>query len=81
MSFPSAYKASVRTARVLEGLDYVADRTGLLPHPSVANWIEAQILALRKGPFRSPNDANAVGATGAIADEVSLAAWGPTVPR
>ena len=62
-------------ARVLEGLDYVADRTGLLAHPSVTNWIEAQILALRKGPFRSPNDANAVGATGAIAGEVSLAPW------
>ena len=62
-------------ARVLEGLDYVADRTGLLPHPSVTNWIEAQIVTLRKGPFRSPNDANAVGATGAIAGEVSLSAW------
>ncbi len=43
-------------AGVLKGLDYVADRTGLLPHPSVTKWIEEQIVTLRKGPFRSATD-------------------------
>lgn len=33
-------------ADVLEGLDYVADETGLVPHPAVADWIERQIQTL-----------------------------------
>lgn len=30
-------------AQALEGLDYVADEKGLVPHPAVADWIERQI--------------------------------------
>lgn len=33
-------------ADVLDGLDYVADETGLVPHPLVADWIERQIRVL-----------------------------------
>ena len=33
-------------ADVLEGLDYIADETGLVPHPAVADWIERQIQTL-----------------------------------
>lgn len=33
-------------ADALEGLDYVADETGLVPHPAVADWIERQIRSL-----------------------------------
>jgi hypothetical protein len=40
-------------ARVLEGLDYVADRTGLIPHPGVTAWIEEQIVALKAGAFQA----------------------------
>lgn len=47
-------------ARVLEGLDYVADRTGLLPHPGVTKWIEEQILALKNGPFQRVSDGPAI---------------------
>lgn len=36
-------------ARVLKGLDYVADETGLLPDPAVADWIAAQARELAKG--------------------------------
>ncbi len=39
-------------AAVLEGLDYVADGCGLLPHPLITEWIENQIARLRGGPFR-----------------------------
>ncbi|MGQ0766920.1 MAG: sirohydrochlorin chelatase [Gemmatimonadota bacterium] len=39
-------------ARVLQGLDYVADSTGLMPHPGVTRWVESQIAELRRGPFR-----------------------------
>ncbi len=34
-------------ADVLDGLDYVADETGLVPHPAVADWAERQILTLQ----------------------------------
>jgi len=34
-------------AEALEGLDYVADETGLVPHPAVAQWIERQIQSLQ----------------------------------
>ncbi|MEX0738642.1 MAG: hypothetical protein WD071_04820 [Pseudohongiella sp.] len=37
-------------ADVLEGLDYVADETGLVPHPAVADWIERQIQSLAPSP-------------------------------
>jgi hypothetical protein len=40
-------------AEVLKGLEYVSDGQGLVPHPEVTRWIEAQIEALRRGPFRS----------------------------
>ncbi len=33
-------------AEALEGLDYVSDGKGLIPHPAVADWIEDQILQL-----------------------------------
>jgi sirohydrochlorin ferrochelatase len=33
-------------ADVLDGLDYVADETGLVPHPAVASWIARQIRTL-----------------------------------
>ena len=33
-------------AQVLDGLDYVADAKGLVPHPAVAHWIERQISLL-----------------------------------
>jgi sirohydrochlorin ferrochelatase len=39
-------------ARVLEGLDYVADGHGLLPHPAVARWIGRQADELRASRFR-----------------------------
>ncbi len=41
-------------ARVLDGLDYISDGQGLLPHPNVTMWIEQQIKALKAGPFREP---------------------------
>jgi hypothetical protein len=34
-------------AKVLEGLDYVSDGQGLIPHPSVTEWIEHQAETLR----------------------------------
>ena len=43
-------------AQVLDGLEYVSDGHGLMPHPGVTRWIEGQIMALRRGPFRSPID-------------------------
>lgn len=36
---------------VLEGLDYVSDGIGLIPHPAVGKWIARQAAALREGPF------------------------------
>lgn len=41
-------------ADVLEGLPYVADGRGLIPHVEVTKWIERQVAALERGPFRSP---------------------------
>jgi sirohydrochlorin cobaltochelatase len=41
-------------AKVLEGLDYIADQKGLIPHPEVGKWIEHEIRALDAGPFRAP---------------------------
>jgi hypothetical protein len=41
-------------AKVLEGLDYVSDGKGLIPHVEVSNWIERQIVGLEAGPFRTP---------------------------
>lgn len=41
--------------QVLEGLTYVSDGVGLIPHNEVTRWIEQQILALRAGPFRTPS--------------------------
>jgi len=41
-------------AKVLEGLDYVSDGTGLIPHAEVGKWIEKQIVALQAGQFRAP---------------------------
>jgi sirohydrochlorin ferrochelatase len=43
-------------AQVLDGLEYVSDGHGLMPHPGVTRWIEGQIMSLRRGPFRSPID-------------------------
>jgi len=34
-------------AETLEGLDYVADETGLIPHPAIARWVQRQVQALR----------------------------------
>lgn len=39
-------------AEVFDGLDYVSDQQGLIPHANVTQWIEQQILALRSGAFR-----------------------------
>jgi len=36
-------------AEVLDGLDYVADGRGLLPHPAVTRWVDRQARALQ-GP-------------------------------
>ncbi len=41
-------------AGVLDGLEYVSDGHGLLPHANVTQWIDDQIKGLRPGPFRSP---------------------------
>jgi hypothetical protein len=41
-------------AEVLEGLEYRSDGHGLLPHANVTRWIEGQIGALERGPFKTP---------------------------
>ncbi len=41
-------------AEVLEGLDYVSDGLGLLPHEAVSAWMERQAESLRQGPFVTP---------------------------
>ncbi|MBX3182999.1 MAG: hypothetical protein KIT72_17600 [Polyangiaceae bacterium] len=41
-------------AKVLKGLEYVANQRGLIPHPEVARWIEQEIAALASGEFRTP---------------------------
>jgi hypothetical protein len=38
-------------AQVLEGLDYVSDGKGLIPHSEVGKWIELQIAELAAKPF------------------------------
>ena len=43
-------------AQVLDGLDYVSDGQGLVPHSNVTQWIAVQIATLRRGPFRSVLD-------------------------
>lgn len=46
--------------KVLEGLDYVSDGVGLVPHPDVTAWVRRQALEMRDGPFRNPDvDADA----------------------
>jgi sirohydrochlorin cobaltochelatase len=42
-------------AKVLEGLEYSADGTGLIPHEEVTKWIEREIVKLEAGPFRAPS--------------------------
>ncbi len=44
-------------AKVLEGLDYVADERGLIPHPAVSAWIAAQIEEQR-GALQDPASAS-----------------------
>jgi len=39
-------------ALVLEGLDYISDGQGLIPHASVTQWIAGQIKTLLRGSFR-----------------------------
>ncbi len=41
-------------AEVLEGMDYEADRVGLLPHPLVTEWIADRIRELRDAEYRQP---------------------------
>lgn len=41
-------------ADVLHGLDYTADKKGLIPHAEVTKWIEREIVAVEQGPFRTP---------------------------
>lgn len=41
-------------AEVLEGLTYVSDGHGLIPHENVTRWIEGQIKNLEGASFRSP---------------------------
>ena len=45
-------------AEVLDGLDYVADRQGLLPHQSVTKWIARQAASLENGSFGAPANVN-----------------------
>ncbi len=42
--------------RVLEGLDYIADGRGLIPHAGITQWIAEQIELLRKSSFESRID-------------------------
>lgn len=39
---------------VLEGLDYLSDGRGLVPHPHVTEWVRRQALELRDGSFEAP---------------------------
>ncbi|MBI2795269.1 MAG: hypothetical protein HYX65_01010 [Gemmatimonadetes bacterium] len=41
-------------AEVLRDLPYRSDGLGLIPHPVVTQWIEAQIRVLERTPFRAP---------------------------
>ncbi|MGH8084101.1 MAG: hypothetical protein ACREPV_02330 [Lysobacter sp.] len=40
---------------VLEGLDYLSDGRGLVPHPHVTEWVRRQALELRDGGFENPD--------------------------
>jgi hypothetical protein len=42
-------------AKVLEGLEFVSNGAGLIPHPAVTKWVERQITSLAPGPFRTPD--------------------------
>jgi sirohydrochlorin cobaltochelatase len=44
-------------AKVLEGLDYVSDGRGLIPHPSVTEWIGHQAETLRAEKYRPVHSA------------------------
>ena len=41
-------------AKVLEGIDYTSNGTGLIPHVEVLKWIERQVAELESGAFRAP---------------------------
>jgi hypothetical protein len=41
-------------AEILEGLEYVSDGLGLLPHSAVTRWVRQQASSLRSGPFHPP---------------------------
>lgn len=45
-------------AKVLEGLEYVSDGQGLIPHPSVTEWIEHQAETLRSGKYERVHTAS-----------------------
>jgi hypothetical protein len=38
-------------ADVLEGLEYVSDGKGLIPHSEIAHWLEQQVATLVASPF------------------------------
>lgn len=42
--------------KVLEGLDYVSDGKGLVPHPAVTEWVRSEAEALRDNAFTSNRD-------------------------
>jgi hypothetical protein len=41
-------------AEVLQGLDYVADKQGLIPHLEISKWLDREVGALEAGAFRAP---------------------------
>ena len=43
-------------AKVLDGLDYVSDGKGLVPHPAVTEWVRSEAEALRDGGFKTSAD-------------------------
>lgn len=43
-------------AKVLDGLEYVSDGRGLVPHPRVADWVRREAEALRDGGFGAVSD-------------------------
>jgi hypothetical protein len=43
-------------AEILEGMEYVSDGQGLLPHEAVTRWIGRQAGSLQAGPFRQSID-------------------------
>lgn len=60
-------------AQVLEGLDYVSDGRGLVPHPHVTEWVRRQALELRDGDFRDPQEE---GSDEAVATEATASMQG-----